>query len=74
MIKDINMRNRINMLNVMKVAAWYDKSPDECLTQWCLEDRPENGKQIAKEYGWIERDYKEEPQYYWSWKDLFKFY
>jgi hypothetical protein len=62
------------MLTVMKISAWNDKSLDECITQWANEDIPEDPKQVAKEYGWVERDYSEEPQYRGSWKDLFKFY
>jgi hypothetical protein len=63
----------MNTLKITKVSAWGEKSPDECITQWANEDGPEDSREVAKRYGWHERDNDLEPVYQLSWKDLFKF-
>lgn len=61
-------------LKITKVSAWNEKSPDECMMQWCEEQQTYTSRDLAQEYGWQERNYDEEPIYQLSWKDLFKFY
>lgn len=64
-------------LKITMVSPWYDKSPDDCVSQWCQEqltEKVQTSQEVAEEYGWYERDNDPEPVYQLSWKDLFRFH